>query len=196
MDDVDAGSSDHLLIGTSGSDPHIESFVGILLPVGRSSSTVGLRLTWRLVFFLSQMHDEIGPGFSEEFIREVVTALATIGAKNGLVTQALQPRISLQPSASIPVDLQGVPSAETFGSLQIFSDPAESKKFWESDVGRSIIRYFYLILLVAGHLYEEHPAGARDQKIQELIGLLAKQYQEFRLHEISPQFESTPEPYH
>jgi hypothetical protein len=153
-------------------------------------------LTWRLVFFLSQMHDEIGPGFSEEFIREVVTALATIGAKNGLLTQALQPRISLQPSASIPVDLQGVPSAETFGSLQIFSDPAESKKFWESDVGRSIIRYFYLILLVAGHLYEEHPAGARDQKIQELIGLLAKQYQEFRLHEISPQFESTPEPNH
>ena len=139
------------------------------------------------------MHDKIGPGFSEEFIREVVTALATIGAKNGLVTKALQPEISLQPSASMPVDLQGVPSAETFGSLQIFSDPAESKKFCESDVGRSIIRYFYLILLVAGHLYEEHPAGAKDQKIQELIGLLAKQYQEFRLHEISPQLESTPE---
>jgi hypothetical protein len=76
-----------------------------------------------LSIFLSQMHDEIGPGFSEEFIREVVTALATIGAKNGLVTQALQPKKSLQPSASIPVDLQGVPSAETFGSLQIFSDP-------------------------------------------------------------------------
>ena len=142
------------------------------------------------------MHDEIGPGFSEEFIREVVTALATIGAKNGLVTKALQPEISLQPSASIPVDLQGVPSAETFGSLEIFSDPAECKKFLESDIGRSIIRYLYLILLVAGHLYEEHPAGARDQKIQEFIGLLAKQYQEFRLHEISPQFESTPEPYH
>jgi len=141
------------------------------------------------------MHDEIGPGFSEELIREVVTVLATIGAKNGLVTKALQPEISLQPSATTPIDLQGVPSAET-GSLRIFSDPAESKKFWESDVGRSIIRYFYLILLVAGHLYEEHPAGARDQKIQELIGLLAKQYQEFRLHEISPQFESTPEPYH
>ena len=137
------------------------------------------------------MHDEIGPGFSEELIREVVTVLATIGAKNGLVTKALQPEISLQPSATTPIDLQGVPSAET-GSLRIFSDPAESKKFWESDVGRSIIRYFYLILLVAGHLYEEHPAGARDQKIQELIGLLAKQYQEFRLHEISPQFESTP----
>jgi len=80
------------------------------------------------------MHDEIGPGFSEEFIREVVTALATIGAKNGLVTKALQPEISLQPSASIPVDLQGVPSAETFGSLEIFSDPAECKKFWESDI--------------------------------------------------------------
>jgi hypothetical protein len=141
------------------------------------------------------MHDEIGPGFSEELIREVVTVLATIGAKNGLVTKALQPEISLQPSATTPIDLQGVPSAET-GSLRIFSDPAESKKFWESDVGRSIIRYFYLILLVAGHLYEEHPAGARDQKIQELIGLLAKQYQEFRLHEISPQFESTPEPNH
>ena len=142
------------------------------------------------------MHNEIGPGFSEEFIREVVTALATIGAKNGLVTKALQPEISLQPSPSTPVDLQGVPSAETFGSLKIFSDPAESKKFWESDIGRSIIRYFYLILLVAGHLYEEHPAGVRDQKIQELIGLLAKQYHEFRLHEISPQFESPPEPSH
>jgi hypothetical protein len=143
--------------------------------------------------FLVQMHDEIGPRFSEEFIREVVTALATIGAKNGLVTKALQPEISLQPSASVPVDLQGIPSPETFGSLEIFSDPAECKKFWESDIGRSIIRYFYLILLVSGHLYKEHPAGARDQKIQELIELLAKQYQEFRLHEISPQFESTPE---
>ena len=33
------------LIGTSGFDPHIESFVGILFPGGRSSSTVGLRLT-------------------------------------------------------------------------------------------------------------------------------------------------------
>ena len=141
------------------------------------------------------MH-EIGPGFSEELIREMVTALATIGAKNGPVTKALQPEISFQPSASIPVDLQAVPSAETFGSLEILSNPAECKKFWESDIGRSIIRYFYLILLVAGHLYEEHPAGARDQKIQELIGLLAKQYQEFRLHEISPQFESTPEPNH
>jgi hypothetical protein len=41
----DAGSSDHLLIGTSGSDPHIESFFGILFPGGRFSSTVGLRLT-------------------------------------------------------------------------------------------------------------------------------------------------------
>jgi hypothetical protein len=138
------------------------------------------------------MHNEIGPGFSEEFIREVVIALATIGAKNGLVTKALQPEISLQPSPSTPVDLQGVPSAEAFGCLEIFSDPGQSKKFWESDVGRSIIRYFYLILLVAGHLYEEHPAGAKDQKIQELIGLLAKQYHEFRLHEISPQFESPP----
>jgi hypothetical protein len=124
------------------------------------------------------MHDEIGPGFSEELIREVVTVLATIGAKNGLVTKALQPEISLQPSATTPIDLQGVPSAET-GSLRIFSDPAESKKFWESDVGRSIIRYFYLILLVAGHLYEEHPAGARDQKIQELIGLLANNIKNF-----------------
>ena len=98
------------------------------------------------------MHDKISPGFSEEFIREVVTALATIGAKNKLVTKSLQPEISLQPSASIPVDLQGVPTAETFASLEIFSDPAESKKFWESDVGRSIIRYFYLILVVAGFL--------------------------------------------
>jgi hypothetical protein len=87
-----------------------------------------------------------------------------------------------------------VNSAATFGSLEIFSDPAESEKFWGSDVGRSIIRYFYLILVVAGHLYEQRPAGARDQKIQKLIGLLAKQYQDFRLHEISPQFESTPEP--
>jgi hypothetical protein len=140
------------------------------------------------------MHDKIGPRFSDEFISEVVAALATVGAKNGLLTKALQPEISLQPFASIPIDLQGVPSAATFGSLEIFSDPAESEKFWGSDVGRSIIRYFYLILLVAGHLYEQRPAGARDQKIQKLIGLLAKQYQDFRLHEISPQFESTPEP--
>jgi hypothetical protein len=73
------------------------------------------------------MHDEISPGFAEEFIREVVTALGTIGAKNKLVSKTLQPEISLQPSASIPVDLQGVPSAQTFGSLEIFSDPAESK---------------------------------------------------------------------
>ena len=50
FDEVDAGSLDYLLIGTSGSDPPIESFVGILFPGGRFSSKVGLRLTCRLVF--------------------------------------------------------------------------------------------------------------------------------------------------
>jgi hypothetical protein len=139
------------------------------------------------------MRDEISPVFSEEFIREVVNALARTGAKNRRVTKAQQQEISLRPSTSPSINLEGVPSAEAFGSLLIFSDPAESKKFWESDLGRSIIRYFYLILLVAGHHYEAYPAGTRDQKIRELIGLLAKQCQEFRLHEISSQIESTPE---
>src|ERR1700731_2006637 len=98
------------------------------------------------------MRDEIGREFSEEFIREVVAALATIGAKTGLMAEATvtsqQPERGPESSTSLAINLQGIPSAESFGPLQMLSNPAESKKFWESDLGRSIIRYFYLILLV------------------------------------------------
>jgi hypothetical protein len=141
------------------------------------------------------MREEIGPEFSEEFIREVVAVLATIGAKTGPMAAATvtrqQPEGGPQSSASLAINLQGIPSAASFGPLRMLSNPAESKQFWESDLGRSIIRYFYLILLVGGHLYENQRADVRDQKIQEFMRLLAKQYEEFRLHEISPQFQST-----
>jgi hypothetical protein len=142
------------------------------------------------------MRDEAGPEFSEEFIREVVEALATVGAKNGqtAISTRRRPEMSLPSAPSVAINLEGVPIAEAFGPSGIFSKPSEAKKFWESDLGRTIIRYFYLILLVAGHHYEDHPAGVREQKIQQLIELLAKQYQEFRIHEISPQFQPTPEP--
>jgi hypothetical protein len=142
------------------------------------------------------MRDEVGPDFSEEFVREVVEALARMGAKSGQRAMLTRQRSEtcLKSAASVAINLEGVPIAEAFGPLRIFSNPPEAEKFWESDLGQSIIRYFYLILLVAGHLYEDLPAGVRDQKIQELVGLLAKQYQEFRLHEISPQFQPTPEP--
>jgi hypothetical protein len=142
------------------------------------------------------MRDGVGPEFSEEFIREVIEALATTGANNGqtAISTRRGPEMSLPSAASVAVNLEGVPIAEAFGPLGIFSKPSEAKKFWESDLGQTIIRYFYLILLIAGHHYNDHPAGVREQKIQKLIELLAKQYQEFRLHEISPQFQPTPEP--
>jgi hypothetical protein len=140
------------------------------------------------------MRHEVGPEFSEEFIREVVEAIAKIGAKSRPMLTRRQPERSVQPAGPGAINLEGVPIAEAFGSLGIFSEPTESRKFWESDLGQTVIRYFYLILLIAGHHYEEPTAGVRDQKIQKLIELLAKQYQEFRLHEISPQFQPTPEP--
>jgi hypothetical protein len=167
------------------------------VPGGRLSCT-GLPLSEVPVIILKQMRDEIGREFSEEFIREVVAALATIGAKTGLMAEATvtrqQPERGPESSASLAINLQGIPSAESFGPLRMLSNPAESKKFWESDLGRSIIRYFYLILLVGGHLYEDHRADLKDQKIQDFMRLLAKQYEEFRLHEISPQFQPTAQP--
>jgi hypothetical protein len=134
-------------------------------------------------------------------VREAIRAKATVSATG----QVVRPQVaaSSQSSASVTINLQGILSAEAFGSLGVrLFDPVESKKFWESNLGRLIaktITDLIIQLIVVGSLafYEDYRSDVRERQTKEFISSLVtkveKQFEAFWLaHKESSQPQSTP----